>query len=124
MKQHSTFKATASVAALVSALMLPVAAVAEQVTLKSADGTVNVVGEFVDFKDDNYIIRTVLGDLRISASRVRCEGAACPQITTAAADVMISGSDVIALALKNLRPPEGQSPSEANVRRAYKTLFD
>ena len=33
-------------------------------------------------------------------------------------------SDVIALALKNLRPPEGQSPSEANVRRAYKTLFD
>ncbi|MFQ1702914.1 phosphate ABC transporter substrate-binding/OmpA family protein [Loktanella agnita] len=87
---------------LVSALALSVAAFAPatggagEVTLKSADGTVNLVGEFVAFSDNNYVIRTGLGDLRISATRVRCEGADCPDIGgTAEADVKISGSDAV-----------------------------
>ncbi|MDJ0638154.1 MAG: phosphate ABC transporter substrate-binding/OmpA family protein [Paracoccaceae bacterium] len=62
----------------------------------------NLVGEFVDFKDDNYIIRTALGDLRISASRVRCEGAACPTFDNVAADVSITGSDTIGLGMMPL----------------------
>ncbi len=101
-KKIEVLKASVSAAAIAGTLMMPLAAVAEEVSLKSADGTVNLVGEFVDFKDDNYIIRTVLGDLRISASRVRCEGAACPQIGGSAADVMISGSDVIGIGMMPL----------------------
>lgn len=77
-------------------------AFAEEVTLKSADGTLNLVGEFIEFKDDNYIIRTSLGDLRVSASRVRCEGAACPAFDTVQADVAIAGSDAIGLGMMPL----------------------
>jgi phosphate transport system substrate-binding protein len=76
--------------------------VANEVALKSADGTVNLVGEFVDFKDDHYIIRTALGDLRISAARVRCEGDACPTFETATADIVIAGSDTVGLGLMPL----------------------
>lgn len=92
-------RTTLAAAALTGALLVPTMPLAEEVTLKSADGTVNLVGEFVDFRDDNYIIRTELGDLRISAARVRCEGAACPEIATAEADVTIVGSDAIALGM-------------------------
>ena len=82
--------------------MTPIAATAGEVALKSADGTVNLVGEFIEFKDDNYVIRTALGDLRISASRVRCEGDDCPVFTTTAADVVIAGSDTVGLGLMPL----------------------
>jgi len=88
--------------ALLGATMLSSAAFAEQVTLKSADGTVNLVGEYVDFKDDNYIIRTALGDLRISAERVRCEGPACPDLAGTAADFTVAGSDTIGLGMMPL----------------------
>ena len=98
----SQLKTTAAGVALASGLVFSTAAVADQVTLKSADGTVNLVGEFVEFKDDNYIIRTALGDLRISASRVRCEGAACPQFNSVTADVAIAGSDTIGLGMMPL----------------------
>lgn len=92
----------ASACMLAIGAMVPNAAISAEVSLKSADGTVNLVGEFVDFADDNYIIRTALGDLRISASRVRCEGEACPKIETASADVVISGSDTIGLGMMPL----------------------
>ncbi|MEM1431892.1 MAG: phosphate ABC transporter substrate-binding/OmpA family protein [Pseudomonadota bacterium] len=77
-------------------------ALASEVSLKSSDGTVNLTGEFVDFVDDNYIIRTALGELRISAARVRCEGAACPTFETATADVKFAGSDTIGSGLMPL----------------------
>ena len=95
-------KVSAAGLALVSGLMLSTAAIADQVTLKSADGTVNLVGEFVDFKDDNYIINTTLGNLRVSASRVRCEGDACPQFDNSQADVAIAGSNTIGLGMMPL----------------------
>jgi len=88
--------------ALLGATMLTSAAWADQVTLKSADGTVNLVGEFVDFKDDNYIIRTALGDLRISAERVRCEGAACPDLGATEANFTFEGSDTIGIGMMPL----------------------
>ncbi len=91
-----------SALALAATGFFATAAVAGEVALKSADGTVNLVGEFVDFKDDHYIIRTALGDLRISAARVRCEGADCPTFETASADIMIAGSDTVGLGLMPL----------------------
>lgn len=90
-KQRSTLAALT----LSTALLAPAALLAQEVTLKSADGTVNLVGDFIEFTDNNYVIRTGLGDLRISAARVRCEGAACPDFGTTEADVAIGGSDVI-----------------------------
>lgn len=83
-------------------VLFPMGVSAGEVMLKSADGTVNLVGEFVEFKDDNYVIRTALGDLRIAASRVRCEGADCPTFDTATAGLQIAGSDTIGLGLMPL----------------------
>lgn len=87
---------------IAGASLLPFNAMADEVTLKSSDGTVNLVGEFVDFQDDHYIIRTGLGDLRIAASRVRCEGEACPVFETTSADVRFAGSETVGLGVMPL----------------------
>jgi phosphate transport system substrate-binding protein len=76
-------------------MIAPASAWSEEVVLKSADGTVNLVGEFIEFTDNNYVIRTDLGDLRISANRVSCEGDGCPSNKAAEADVTIAGSEAL-----------------------------
>jgi phosphate transport system substrate-binding protein len=48
------------------------------------------------------MVRTPLGDLRIAASRVSCEGDACPVIEVDGADVQIAGSDTVGLGLMPL----------------------
>lgn len=95
-------KGVARALVVVGAGMLPMSVLADEVTLKSADGTVNLIGEFIDFSDGNYVIRTGLGDLRIAASRVRCEGDACPVFDTTSADVQIAGSDTVGLGMMPL----------------------
>lgn len=100
LKKH--LKSTAAGVVLVGGLAVSTAAFADQVTLKSTDGTINVVGEFVEFADDSYIVRTALGDLRINASRVVCEGAACPTFSDVTAGVNIIGSDTIGLGMMPL----------------------
>ena len=77
-KLKNTLKRSAASVALLAGLMTPVAGMADEVTLRSTDGTINVTGELVEVKDGSYIIRTALGELGIAQSRVVCEGAACP----------------------------------------------
>ncbi|MEL6586530.1 MAG: phosphate ABC transporter substrate-binding/OmpA family protein [Pseudomonadota bacterium] len=96
-KNHS---ALCGLAFLMAGIAAP--AMAEQVTLKSADGTVDLTGEFVEFSENAYVIRTALGELRLSAERVRCEGAACPTFETASADIVIKGSDTVGLGVMPL----------------------
>ena len=67
----------------------------DEVVLKSADGSIAVSGKLVEFNNEFYLIETTLGELRVSAERVRCEGQACPVFETADADVQIAGSEVI-----------------------------
>jgi phosphate transport system substrate-binding protein len=87
---------------LAGTALVPMAALAEDVSLKSTDGTVNVVGEFVEFVDNSYVIRTALGELRISAANVTCEGAACPSFETATADAVFAGSDTVGVGVMPL----------------------
>ncbi len=70
-------------------------AIADQVTLQSTDGTVNLTGDLVSFDGNIYVIRNDLGDLQIAANRVFCQGAACPVIEVGAIDVKLAGSDTI-----------------------------
>ncbi|WP_341368026.1 phosphate ABC transporter substrate-binding/OmpA family protein [Yoonia sp. BS5-3] len=90
------------VLALVGALAMSTSATAQEVTLRSSDGTVNMSGNFIDFVDNSYVIATALGELRVSASRVNCEGAACPDLGGGDADVKIGGSDTVGLGLMPL----------------------
>jgi len=87
---------------IATAVAVPTNVMAEDVTLKSADVTVNLTGEFIGFEDNSYTVRTPLGDLRIAASRVTCEGEACPVFEVAEADVEIAGSDTVGLGLMPL----------------------
>lgn len=87
---------------LVGSLTLSNVAFAEEVTLTSSDGTVNMTGQFVDFRDNSYIISTALGELRVSASRVNCSGDACPDLGGGDADIVIGGSDTVGLGLMPL----------------------
>ena len=87
---------------IIGASMLPTNVLADTVTLKSADGTVNLTGEFIEFADNSYMVRTPLGDLRIAASRVTCEGEACPVFEVEGTDVQIAGSDTVGLGLMPL----------------------
>ncbi len=75
---------------------------AQEVRLASSDGTVDMVGDFVAFEDNAYILATALGQLRVSASRVSCSGEACPDLTQAEVDIAISGSDEIGTGLMPL----------------------
>ncbi|MEL6171389.1 MAG: hypothetical protein AAFR02_05170, partial [Pseudomonadota bacterium] len=76
-------------------MLFSTAAVANDVSLKSADGTVNINGEFIALEEGVYIIRTALGDMRVSAARVRCEGPGCPSLETTTADVTIVAEPAI-----------------------------
>ncbi len=104
MASNLTKKLTTSTAAvaLATGILLPTAGLADVVNLKSTDGTINLSGEFVEFKDDTYIVRTALGELRIAASSMICEGAACPVFDDITADVAIVGSDAIGLGMMPL----------------------
>ncbi|MEM6939088.1 MAG: phosphate ABC transporter substrate-binding/OmpA family protein [Pseudomonadota bacterium] len=82
---------------LVAATLFPASSNGETINLSSQDGSVNITGEFVAFEDNIYLIRTPLGDLRLSAERVRCSGAACPSFESIEADVTFAGSDTIGL---------------------------
>ena len=95
---------TTSAMALAATMALPAFAQGT-VNLISADGTVDIVGEFVEFTENSYVIKTALGELRLSAERVRCEGAACPTFDTGIASgdsVVLAGSDALGLGVMPL----------------------
>jgi phosphate transport system substrate-binding protein len=74
----------------------------DSVTLRSQDDAVNLTGELLSFDSDTYVIRTKLGDLRISADRVECEGARCPKpavVEVAEKELFTSG--IVTLAAPN-----------------------
>jgi phosphate transport system substrate-binding protein len=63
---------------------------------------VNLTGELVEFAEEYYTIKTPLGNIRISASRVRCEGEACPTFDTDRTGVQFAGSDSMGVGLMPL----------------------
>lgn len=74
------------------------AAAAETVTLKSYDGAVALTGDLTRFENNTYYLRTLIGEIAVSASQVACEGAACPELAMSA-EFAIKGSDTIGAAL-------------------------
>ncbi|MBM7066940.1 substrate-binding domain-containing protein [Actibacterium sp. 188UL27-1] len=95
MKRTLLNSAACSLAALMC-FSLPTYAQDKAVTLLSSDGSLKVEGDLIDFVDGLYVVRTVLGDIRISESRVQCSGPGCPA-DEVDADVTfrIAGSDTL-----------------------------
>lgn len=53
---------------------------AQDITLKSPDGGINIQGELIEFKDGTYLIDSKFGQLNISMDLVECIGEACPEL--------------------------------------------
>ena len=79
---------------VISALcLLATGAFAERVTLRSIDGSVSMGGELVSFDGTHYILQSMLGEVRILAAEVTCEGEVCPEISST--DFRLAGSSTL-----------------------------
>ncbi len=70
-----------------TALAVPTITTAEQIELRSYDGSASMAGKPTGYNDGLYQLETALGSLMIAASRVQCEGAACPLASTVLSDL-------------------------------------
>ncbi|GHG82704.1 substrate-binding domain-containing protein [Pseudodonghicola xiamenensis] len=86
-------------AAAFAALILFVAArplLAQDVTLTSPDGAVEVSGTLLGFDGEFYRLDTKYGELTVDGSGVSCLGPGCPNLTDYVAELALSGSSTMA----------------------------
>ncbi len=67
-------------------------AVAEDVTLTSRDGSVEISGNLLSFDGEFYRVDTIYGVLTVDGSGVLCEGPGCPDLQAFVAEFDIAGS--------------------------------
>ncbi|MDK3017902.1 phosphate ABC transporter substrate-binding/OmpA family protein [Pseudodonghicola flavimaris] len=86
-------------AAVFAALCLFVSArpsLAQDVTLTSPDGAVEVTGTLLGFDGEFYRLDTKYGELTVDGSGVSCDGPGCPNLTDYVAEIALSGSSTMA----------------------------
>ncbi|WP_372886467.1 phosphate ABC transporter substrate-binding/OmpA family protein [Shimia sp.] len=84
------FRAACCAALFLLAGLSPAAA--QDVTLRSQDGSVEISGTLLGFDGEFYRVQTVYGELTVDGTGVNCEGPACPSLTDYIAEVSISGA--------------------------------
>lgn len=72
---------------------------AQDVTLTSPDGEVEISGTLLGFDGEFYRVETIYGELTVDGSGVSCEGPACPNLQDFVAEVSVSGSATIGAVL-------------------------
>ncbi len=72
-----------------------VSAWADDVTLRSRDGAIELSGTLLGFDGEFYRVQTQYGELTVDGSGVLCEGPGCPSLTNYVAEVSISGSSTV-----------------------------
>jgi phosphate transport system substrate-binding protein len=88
--------------ALVLSTAMTQAVNAEMVTLKSQDSSINITGDLLSFENGSFVVRTDMGDLKISAAAVLCSGPGCPASAATMPDIRFGGSDAIGSGLMPL----------------------
>ncbi|WP_232796402.1 substrate-binding domain-containing protein [Roseovarius salinarum] len=68
------------------------AARAQDVTLTSRDGDVEISGDLLGFDGEFYRVETIYGELTVDGSGVLCEGPGCPNLEHYVARTTISGA--------------------------------
>ncbi len=121
-------------AAILAALFLcsaGIAALANDITLTSRDGTVELTGLFLGFDGEYYRIETEYGVLTVDGSGVNCSGPACPDLGGFVAEFTISGARSIGTALMTaliesfaLRQGYALSREELDGGALLHTLYD
>lgn len=85
----------AIVAALLS-LFVVSPAIADDVTLTSRDGSVEITGTLLGFDGEFYRVDTEYGVLTVDGSGVACEGPGCPNLMAFTADMTLSVAQAVA----------------------------
>ncbi|MBF9031282.1 OmpA family protein [Rhodobacterales bacterium HKCCE3408] len=84
---------------LIAALCLQAAvlpAAAQDVTLTSQDGAIELSGSLLSFDGEFYRVDSIYGPLTVSAEGVRCEGPGCPDLDAFVAEARFAGASAIA----------------------------
>lgn len=71
------------------------AAFAQDVTLTSRDGSIQLDGTLLGFDGEFYRIETIYGEMTVDGSGVVCNGVGCPSLENYVADLQVSGSATI-----------------------------
>lgn len=79
------------IALLATGLGAPLWAAAEEVRLRSPDGSVEVSGQLTHFDGEFYRLETIYGPMTLDAARVSCDGASCPDPGEFAPEIRLSG---------------------------------
>ena len=85
-------------AAIFAALLLSGMAgpgAAQDVTLTSRDGDVEITGDLLGFDGEFYRVETIYGELTVDGSGVNCEGPGCPNLAQFVAEVRLAGAPSI-----------------------------
>ncbi len=72
------------------------AATAQDVTLSSPDGAVEITGNLLGFDGEFYRVDTKFGELTVDGSGVSCDGPGCPSLSDFVAEISLSGSSAMA----------------------------
>ena len=66
--------------------------VAQDVTLSSRDGDVEIAGTLLGYDGEFYRLQTIYGELTVDGSGVTCQGPGCPNLQDFIAEISVSGS--------------------------------
>ena len=83
---------TARCAAVFAALLFPGIAAAQDVTLISREGSIDISGTLIGFDGEFYRLDTRYGPLTVDAQGVICDGPACPDLTAPRAVIRVVGA--------------------------------
>ncbi|WP_172297950.1 substrate-binding domain-containing protein [Pseudoruegeria sp. HB172150] len=86
------FHSRAAVLAALFLLAVCTVARAEDVTLTSRDGSVEITGNLLGYDGEFYRVDTVYGVLTVDGSGVICDGPGCPDLTAFVAQFTFSGA--------------------------------
>ena len=73
-------------------VLLTGSAQAQDVTLRSPDGAVEISGTLLGFDGEFYRVDTQFGELTVDGSGVLCDGPGCPNLSEFVAEVVFSGA--------------------------------
>ena len=87
------FRAAVCAALFLAALARALAA--QDVTLSSPDGAVEITGTLLGFDGEFYRVQTQFGELTVDGSGVSCDGPGCPSLSGFVAEITFAGSSTM-----------------------------
>lgn len=86
----------AAIGAALFGLSVPGPAQAQDVTLRSFDGAIELSGELIGFDGEFYRVESIYGPITVSAQGVQCAGPGCPELESYVAEARFAGAAVMA----------------------------